>query len=387
MAAGDFSASSLQIFQAMLKKEWQGALATKEYQANTGFFEALATQHNAKVDKVFQGNENICLGVKLAWQKTKPIVATVTTVSNLKDPVCDFEGEQGESDSTIYKMDKRIEASFEVEDNDCPNLIEKSAMIAERTFEAKKAIKNALNNVSCASILANLGKNLYSQAGGPQIATLANNGTLTKINPGNFNYIDFPSYLTMLRTFNKYESPILIDGFMLTKAIEEAKTKSGTSAGDMGQMGAFSKVLSNYVGLPLDYADMIENGIGVTFNDLFLIEKGAPALAFHNVNSATPTQRNANGGTIRLLYQDVLDDVTFKGKPVVLDVQYKETEKDAGSGTCKIVHTWHFSLHFNVFWTPQYQVNGVSDGRTGAIKIVSDSNVSKVTNPFFPTYS
>lgn len=376
MAQGDFSAGTFPQWKYRLERIMKDSLALQRTPAQRAFIDTLVERDTSTMERMWNDARNKCLGFKVTWMKETPVTASRNTTTNLFDPVCDFEGEEGEATSQNYEGLQHFEAEVKVADDNCPNLFEKAEKIAERVAEAKKSIINAINAYYAAKLNSFAGEQKYTASDTINLATTANSGLLSKVNPGNINHIDFSAYMNMVKVFNNYSDLKVLDGQSFSKFLNTAQILDGSLSKDERQT-----ILSSYLGMyesaPLDF---ITNSLT---NNFFLIQKGVIATAFHNSHPDTPTERNANNGIKRLLYTEPLGISDRYGRPVMCDVSYKETEEpNADDKTCSLSHNWHFRV-----WADAYQNPLSGDGRTGVLKYVTDGTVTKVTNPYFPTYA
>jgi hypothetical protein len=373
---GDFSAGTFPQWKYRLEKIMKGSLALQREPAQRAFIDTLIERDNSTVERMWNDARNKCLGFKVTWMKETPVSATRSQTTNLFDPVCDFEGEEGEATSQNFEGLQHFEAEVKVADDNCPNLFEKAEKIAERHAEAKKSIINAINAYYAAKLNSYAGVQKYTASDNINIATTANAGLLSKVNPGNINHVDFSAYMNFVKVINRYGDLKVLDGQAFAKFLNTANILDGSLSKDEHQ-----KMLSSYLGAyesaPLDF---ITNSLSSNF---FLIQKGVIATAFHNSHPDTPTQRNANNGINRLLYTEPLGINDRYGNPIMCDVSYKETEgANPDDKTCNLWHNWHFRV-----WAEAYQNPLSGDGRTGVLKYLVDGTVTKLTNPYFPTYS
>jgi hypothetical protein len=379
MAAGDFSIGKLPQFKALQDSYWGSALTQRQYKANTNVIETVNSLDTSTMRKLFaEGSNALCEGVKLVWQKPGSITATMDTVSNIVDEYCDFSGTEGEADNATYQITKVIKASFKVSDDNCPNLISKSAKIAERKFEAIKAMLTQANLFAYTKLEGATGKTLYTLVEDDNIGyPVATSNIQTKINPGNLNYIDFPIFAKKYKQVNKYSNLSWIDGNFLGKQMMISMIQQGSPAGDVGADKGWGLGMDNYVDA---FEDAVEHG---KTSKMFAVEKGTMAVAYHNNHSDTPVLRNPNGGKERLLYTEELP-LIHKGKAIKADVTYKMTEEPIAGNTsqCRLYHEWQYLFYMDIFINPAY-----TDGRTGTHEFIRDNAVSKKTNGAFPTYA
>jgi len=376
MAQGDFSAGSLPQWKFRLEQIMKGSLSLQRTPAQTAFINTLTERDNSTMERMWNDARNKCLGFRVTWMKETPVEATRSVTSNLFDPVCDFEGDEGEATYQDFSGLQHFEAEVKVKDDNCPNLFDKAEKIAERVAEAKKSIINSINAYYAAKLNSYAGVQKYTATDNINLAVTANAGLLSKVNPGNINHIDFSAYMNFVKVFNKYSDLKVLDGQAFAKFLNTAQILDGSLSKDERQT-----ILSSYLGMyesaPLDF---ITNEFT---NNFFLIQKGVIATAFHNSHPSTPTMRDANNAVKRLLYTEPLGINDRYGRPVMCDVSYKETEgANDDDKTCNIYHNWHFRV-----WADAYQNPLSGDGRTGVLKYFVDPTVTKLTNPYFPTYS
>lgn len=373
---GDFSAGKLPQWKFRLEQIMKGSLALQRNPPRTAFIDTLTERDNSRMTRMWDDARTKCLGFQVVWMKETPVTAQRNSTTNLFDPVCDFEGEEGETTFQNFNGLQHFEAEVKVSDDNCPDLFDKAERIAERFTEAKKAIINAINNYDAAKLNSFAGLQKYTASDDINVGVTANSGLLTKLHPGNINHVDFTAYMNYVKVFNNYSDLKVLDGSCFAKFLNTANILNGTLSKDENQ-----KMIEEYLGMyqsaPLEF---IENSLA---NNFFLIQKGAISTAFHNSHSDTAVERNANNGVKRLLYTEPLGINDRYGRPIMCDVSYKETEgANDDDKTCKIWHNWHFRVWHEVFQNPV-----LDDGRTGILKYQTDKTVTKLTNPYFPTYA
>lgn len=370
MAKGDFTASHIPQLLLAIEEAWSNPMVVEEQELayDTTVVDVMQGSDTNKLSRILEEGTGFCQGVKVTWLKGDELVATIEDDLNPQFSSCDIDGEEIQSESTTFNAWKLIKVAIKVRHYECDNIFTMNDKLTKQMAFAHRAIVKKIVEFSTAKLHSFAGPNLFDVSGDPsQIGY--DFTTVTKINPGNFNWMDFVPYAMRFQSYNKYRNLQWIDGGIMNKQLILAQIQAGTSAGDLGQNKAFNMIKR--------FNDASETFIdaGIGPNKMYAIESGSVAFAYHN-NFGERKKVQANS-VYREQYEMPLQGLSRKGSPIMLDVTYKPQELPIAPNTnkCELWHTFELALNMNIFNNPTFD-----SGRTGIVEFESDAAKTKKTN-------
>lgn len=141
MAAGDFTATQIQVAQATAVSMFPSAanITTPQYNQPAATSRAMLLRQRATTSGRFAGR-NECVGVDIHW--FKPSAATVSAPGTCATP----GGTEGESAKQSYDNEILARASVTLEDNRCDNLITFAEELSQQQQHCMAILRRELNN-------------------------------------------------------------------------------------------------------------------------------------------------------------------------------------------------------------------------------------------------
>lgn len=374
MPLGDFTASHVPMRVTLLDQAWADAKARNntEFLPRTGTFDAVVSQDTATLDS-FLTLPNTCQGVKLIWmehcEEDSGINTSPAQLIDFQSVPCTFTGKEAESKAQVYQIRSQVYAKFSVYDDECDNFFGTRSKVELLSMIRKRELAERVNNYVFNQLHNFAGANPFNGidiAGNVANGIVANTttATVTKLPEGNINYKDLPAYLGLLNRFNRFNSPVLLDGGNLLFDQWTAQYQRGTQA-DFGQSGMLGTVPYR-----VDEAAFLANN---KLKFMYLLDKGAVSFVSRNMNSTTP---QTIAGTFKLKWAEPLSGLTLpNGEPVMMDVYYIPEQKTiAGTNRCRLMHNWYYEVYIDTYVNP----TRCSDGVTGVIEFQIDPTATQV---------
>lgn len=371
MAAGDFSASQVPILKQTVSEAWERSRANNAralFDPSTVLLQAIMENDVTADFKQYVELKDNCLGVEIDWLEFNQTATIDTAFTNHQVVPCAITGGQGESKSQTYKLEKRVSTSFSIPEAQCKNLFTYADKYAYYMLQSYRAMIKAMSAHVLNRLHGFSGENKVPAGDPNNIGTQkVNDTTVTRINPVNMKWQDFYPYLQLVKEFNRFQSPFLLDGTTFMHQRFLAAVQAGTLA-DNGGNAAFS--LERYYSDPRTFSDAGVSG------KVYYIEQGAIAMATAPRNPVdAETYQSQSGPAIR--YQEAIQGITTPGgAPINMDVFAQQLSVPTGNGRdCVLVRNFTLELPFELFLNPKMTTDTV----TGVMEFAVDSTVPAVT--------
>lgn len=371
MAAGDFSASQVPILKQTVQDAWERSRANNTravFNPSTVVLEAIMENDVTADFKRFVTLPDNCLGVEIDWLEFNQTATIDTAFTNHQVVPCAITGPQGESKAQTYRLEKRVSTSFSIPEAQCQNLFSYADKYAFYMLQSYRAMIIAMSSHVLNRVHGFAGENKVPTTDPNNIGTIdPANKTVTKINPANMKWQDFYPYLQLVKEFNRFQNPFLLDGTTFMHQRFLAAVQAGTLA-DNGGNTAFD--LERYYSDPRTFADAGVSG------KVHYIEQGALALAFMARNPVDAQPYQSQSGTA-LRYQEAIQGITTPGgAPIMMDVFAQQLSVPTGNGRdCVLVRNFTLELPFELFLNPKMTTDKV----TGVMEFAVDNTVPAVT--------
>lgn len=200
IAAGDFSASELAQAIITADKMWADDMVNADYKANTGVYDAIKAEQNAKLELVQDGEKD--RDVKITW-----INACGSEVEDADDD-CKIGGDEAHSDSKTYALGQNKKYGFTVDEKVWrTNNHNMAEAVAVNLLRADKILSEYICRGMVAKIEAFKGVNQVNNGIGSVNGATGN----TDIAASDWNENLF-AYLYRIAIQNEFSNPFLLSG-------------------------------------------------------------------------------------------------------------------------------------------------------------------------------
>ena len=258
--AGSFTPTQLQKVIARVDSIWADTQLKQEYEANTGFLDAIRAEQTAKMSIIQNPDKDKIL--RVIW------VADCSTV--VEDCVtdeedCNFTGPQAETRAQDYALDLCGKVVFSIEETQFyDNEMSKEEVLAVQFAKHLKELDENLVQKTIAHVNTFLGVNQY-EGGIGQV-----DGVITYI-PANYWTPDMYGYFGMVKIINKLTNPYLIHGSNLFQTNWQ-NTYNVANANQKDGLPKLESIRS--------YWDLFNvDTMNAPYQDSYMIAKGAVAFA------------------------------------------------------------------------------------------------------------
>jgi len=328
MADGNIACADYTSIQVMADDVWADNASNKQYIARCEAAKAILQEQTAEFIELKDPNKDRT--VKIQWIDNCAAVAEDYVAD------CDHVGPKGEVTCEEYKIEEAKQSVYCIEEDKFRgSTVDMQMMVAKGWLTAMKKLDEEIAKSVIAKIDSFVGVNEFTGAPG-QVA-----GTDTFIPAGNWGPEIF-AYFAEAAIMNSSNDVFLLDGNNLfrQKWLAQYNQLNANEKSDIAMLETIRT-----------YHDLFNMAAVVGANKLFMIDRGAVALATKNRYSTTPREILTGADRVRFA-------VPSKNLPgVMYDVIY--TTKCVAED---IVHTWKFVARFDTFLNPTSACNPTNTG-------------------------